>query len=94
MKSLYDFVHKKCNNIIDGKTIIDSIISTKRALNANLTELELGQIRETIINNNKINYERSFPPIVVEQMEKGEIKNSHILANEHNKFDFSDYKKR
>lgn len=82
MKTLFNFIYNKCNNVIDGKTIINAIVNLKRKLNPTMTDEELSMYEQTIINDNYLNYDELF--LVAKEYDKFDV--FEYIAGRSNKF--------
>ena len=82
MKTLYNFIKNKTNNIIPGETLINASVNLQRKLNPEMTEEELINYRNKLIADNYFGYNKLFPPIV----KTGINDEKEIIANEINKF--------
>lgn len=84
MQAVFGYIQKRCNNVIDGQTIIDAAMNLNTAMNPNQNMDEIKETRYKLVKDNRHIYDRQFPPIIVEG-----TKATFVRANEVNKFDLT-----
>lgn len=82
MITLYNFISNVCNQPVDGLIIIEAMVNLKKKLNPQMTHQELEKYKNSLLNQNYIDYEIMFPPLVAQKNNE----NKMILENIQNKF--------